>query len=113
MFSSYLIEACRINKIKRFIFASSIYTHGKAGNLYTSSKLAIEQIIKNFNLLFNLSYTILRYSTVYGSNNRGVDVITLFTQKQKKMKRSKFMGLDYKQETLFTLKTLLELQCMQ
>ena len=25
LFSSYLIEACRINKIKRFIFASSIY----------------------------------------------------------------------------------------
>ena len=92
LFSSYLIEACRINKIKRFIFASSIYTHGKAGNLYTSSKLAIEQIIKNFNLLFNLSYTILRYSTIYGSKNRGVDVITIFTQKAKKNEKIKVHG---------------------
>lgn len=92
LFSSYLIEACRINKVKRFIFASSIYAHGEAGNLYTSSKIATEQIIKNFNLLFNLSYTILRYSTIYGSNNRGVDVITLFTQKARNNKKIKVHG---------------------
>ena len=92
LFSSYLIEACRVNKVKRFIFASSIYAHGEAGNLYTSSKIATEQIIKNFNLLFNLSYTILRYSTIYGSNNRGVDVITLFTQKARNNKKIKVHG---------------------
>ena len=92
LFSSYLLEACRINKVKRFIFASSIYTHGKAGNLYTSSKIATEQIIKNFNLLFNLNYTILRYSTIYGAHNRGVDVITLFTKKAKNNKRIKIHG---------------------
>ncbi len=92
LFSSYLIEACRINKVKRFIFASSIYAHGKAGNLYTSSKVATEQIIKNFNLLFNLKYTILRYSTIYGSHNRGVDVITLFTKKARNNKKIKVHG---------------------
>ncbi len=92
LFSSYLIEACRVNKVKRFIFASSIYAHGKAGNLYTSSKVATEQIIRNYNLLFNLSYTILRYSTIYGSHNRGVDVITLFTKKARNNKKIKVHG---------------------
>tara|TARA_B100000963_G_scaffold234347_1_gene204736 strand:+ start:5542 stop:6387 length:846 start_codon:yes stop_codon:yes gene_type:complete len=92
LFSSYLLEACRINNVKRFIFASSIYAHGQAGNLYTSSKIATEQIIKNFNLLYNLNYTILRYSTVYGTHNRGVDVITLFINKAKNNKNIKVHG---------------------
>ena len=92
LFSSYLLEACRINNVKRFIFASSIHAHGKAGNLYTSSKIATEQIIKNFNLLYNLNYTILRYSTVYGMHNRGVDVITLFINKAKNNKNIKVHG---------------------
>ena len=60
--------------------------------MYTSSKIATEQIIKNFNLLFNLNYTILRYSTIYGAHNRGVDVITLFTKKAKNNKRIKIHG---------------------
>ncbi len=79
--STYLLDACRINSVKRIFFASSIYAHGDSGNLYTTSKIATEKIIENYNLLFGLKYTILRYATAYGENNRGVDVVSIFTKK--------------------------------
>lgn len=81
LITTYLLEASKTNKIKRFIFASSIYSHGKSGNLYTTSKVSSENIIKNFSLLYNLKYTVLRYATAYGTNNRGADVISLFLAK--------------------------------
>ncbi len=82
--TSNLLEASRINKVKRFIFASSIYANSSRGNLYTSSKIAAENIIKNYFTLFKLRYTILRYATVYGTNNRGADVISIFLKKASK-----------------------------
>ena len=82
--TSNLLEASRINKVKRFIFASSIYANSSRGNLYTSSKIAAENIIKNYFTLFKLRYTILRYATVYGTNNRGADVISIFSKKASK-----------------------------
>ena len=44
----------------------------------SQSKIATEKIIENYNLLFGLKYTILRYATAYGENNRGVDVVSIF-----------------------------------
>ena len=31
--------------------------------------------------MYNLKYTVLRYATAYGTNNRGADVISLFLAK--------------------------------
>ncbi len=76
-----LLEAARKKNIKRFIFASSYYSYGEAGNLYTTSKTASELVIKNYNLLFGLKYTIVRYSTAYGPRNRNVDAISIFVNK--------------------------------
>jgi UDP-glucose 4-epimerase len=81
-----LMEAVRINKIKRFIFASSIYVNSTSGNLYTTSKVAAENIIKNYFFLYKTKYTILRYATAYGTNNRGADVISLFMKRALKKK---------------------------
>ena len=86
MLTANLIEAVRMNKIKRFIFASSIYVNSKSGNLYTTSKIAAENIIKNYFLLYKTKYTILRFATAYGTNNRGADVISLFMKRALKDK---------------------------
>jgi len=86
MLTANLIEAVRMNKIKRFIFASSIYVNSKSGNLYTTSKIAAENIIKNYFLLYKTKYTILRFATAYGTNNRGADVISLFMKRALKNK---------------------------
>lgn len=76
-----LLEACKNSNVKRFFFASSIYAYGNTGNLYTTSKISSELIIKNFSLLYNLNYTIFRYSSIFGSRNRGVDVISIFVNR--------------------------------
>ena len=61
-----ILEACRKNKVKRFVFASTIYVYSDAGSFYRSSKQACELIIENYNEVFNLPYTILRYGSLYG-----------------------------------------------
>ena len=76
-----LLETLRKTSIKRFIFASSVYSYGTAGNLYTTSKTASELIIKNYRLLFGLQFTILRYTTAYGSRSREVDAISIFVER--------------------------------
>jgi len=78
--TTYLLEAARKSRIERFVFAGSIYSYGNAGNVYTTSKTASEDIIKNYQLLYGLPFTILRYSTAYGPKNRSVDAISIFVR---------------------------------
>jgi UDP-glucose 4-epimerase len=66
MGNTIVLEACRSNNVKRFVFASTIYVYSKAGSFYRSSKQACELIIENYNESFNLPYTILRYGSLYG-----------------------------------------------
>ena len=65
--TTMVLEACRKNKIKRFVFASTIYVYSDAGSFYRSSKQACELIIENYNEVYNLPYTILRYGSLYGT----------------------------------------------
>lgn len=79
--TAYLLEECRKEGIKRFIFASSVYVYEEKGHLYTTSKLASEMICKNYNALYGLPYTILRYGTAYGPRSRNLDVISIFVKR--------------------------------
>ena len=82
--TTYLLEASRKAKIKRFVFAGSYYSYGDAGNLYTTSKTASELVIRNYNLLYKQKFTILRYSTAYGPRNREVDALSIFVDRAMK-----------------------------
>ena len=64
--NAIILEACRLNKINRFIYASTLYVYSEAGLFYRSSKQACELIIENYNDAFGLPYTILRYGSIYG-----------------------------------------------
>ena len=79
--TTYLLEGARNANIDKFIFASSIYSYGTAGNLYTTSKTSSEQIIKNYNLIYGQKFTILRYATAYGPRNREVDAVSIFVKR--------------------------------
>ncbi len=60
------LEAARINKVKRFIFASSVYVSGNRGSFYRVSKQNGELLSKVYNKEFGVPYTIIRSSQVYG-----------------------------------------------
>lgn len=64
--NTIILDACRKNKVKRFVFASSLYVYSNAGSFYRSSKQACESIIENYHRIFGLDYTILRYGSLYG-----------------------------------------------
>lgn len=64
--NSIILDACRKVNIKRFIFASSLYVYSKTGSFYRSTKQACELIIENYNEVYRLPYTILRYGSLYG-----------------------------------------------
>jgi len=64
--NSIILDACLNNKIKRFLFASTIYVYSNSGSFYRSSKQSCELIIENYNQIYGLEYTILRYGSLYG-----------------------------------------------
>jgi UDP-glucose 4-epimerase len=61
-----LLERCKAEQIKRFIFASSAYVYSNSGYFYRSSKQACESYIENYSRLYGLKYTCLRYGSLYG-----------------------------------------------
>ena len=64
--NSIILEACCKFKIKRIVFASSLYVYSKAGSFYRSTKQACELLIENYKEVYGLPYTILRYGSLYG-----------------------------------------------
>ncbi|MDP4528989.1 NAD-dependent epimerase/dehydratase family protein [Alkalimonas delamerensis] len=61
-----LLEVCKQQAIKRFVFASSAYVYSDSGFFYRSSKQACESFIENYAELYGLKYTCLRYGSLYG-----------------------------------------------
>lgn len=61
-----ILESCTKNKIKRFIYASSIYVYSEIGSFYKTSKQCAELIIETFSTSKGLNYSILRYGSLYG-----------------------------------------------
>lgn len=82
-----LLEACRVNRVRRVVFASSSaaygYGQGLAGDmtedqpfhsagappapiLYGASKIIGEQLCRDYQIKHGLDYFVLRYGTVYG-----------------------------------------------
>ena len=64
--TTYILDACREFKISRFIFGSTIYVYSDHGTFYRSTKQSSELIIENYNQMYDVSYTILRYGSLYG-----------------------------------------------
>lgn len=64
--TAHCLEAARIAGVKRFLLASSVYVSGKWGSFYKVSKQAGESLCKTYNEEYGLSYTILRYGSLYG-----------------------------------------------
>ena len=61
-----ILEACRQNKVKRFVFASTFYVYSQAGSFYRVSKQACELMIECYHQQYDLDFTVLRYGSLYG-----------------------------------------------
>ena len=93
-----VLEAARINGIKRVFFASTVWVYTgtrneglltedapfyipDAGHIYTTSKIASEMTIHNYWQLYQQPFTILRYGIPYGPRMREQLVIPIFIRK--------------------------------
>jgi len=61
-----VMEACRLNDVNRFVYASTVYVHSREGGFYRCSKQASEAYVEEYQRVFGMDYTILRYGSLYG-----------------------------------------------
>ena len=64
--NAHVLEACKENKVRRFIYASTVYVNSREGGFYRCSKHASEQYVEEYHRVYGLDYTILRYGSLYG-----------------------------------------------
>jgi UDP-glucose 4-epimerase len=64
--TTIVVDACREYEVKRFVFASTIYVYSDLAPFYRSSKQACELIIEDYQKMYGLGFTILRYGSLYG-----------------------------------------------
>lgn len=64
--NAHVMEACRNHNVSRFIYASTVYVNSRDGGFYRCSKQAAEHYVEEYQRLFNLDFTILRYGSLYG-----------------------------------------------
>jgi len=61
-----VLEVCRLHGVNRFVYASTIYVHSREGGFYRCSKQASEAYVEEYQRVYGLDYTILRYGSLYG-----------------------------------------------
>lgn len=61
-----ILEACRKNNVKKFIYASSAYAVSDKGSFYGISKHASEKLTEEYEKKYNLPFAIIRYGSLYG-----------------------------------------------
>ena len=76
----HILGACCEAKVKRYVFASSVYVYSSSGGFYRCSKQACETYIENFKEAYGLEYTILRYGSLYGPRADHRNAIYRFVQ---------------------------------
>ncbi len=82
-----ILKACQINKVKRIVFASSIYAISEQGGIYSTSKLSSEMLIEKLCKKFKIKYVILRFGTVYGERANKFNTVQKYINDAKKNRR--------------------------
>ena len=64
--NAHVMEACRKHGVKRFVYASTVYVYSREGGFYRCSKQSSEHYVEEYQKVYGLDYTILRYGSLYG-----------------------------------------------
>lgn len=90
-----VLEYARINKITKFIFASSREVYGNTGialhseddaltknceSPYTASKIGGEAMVHSYKQCYDIDFAIVRFSNVYGMYDESDRIVPLFIQ---------------------------------
>lgn len=87
-----VMDACVNNKVKRLVFASSVYASTSLGGVYRSTKLACESLLKDYKKYYNLDFTILRYGTLYGRGANNKNSIHRFLSQALNERKIQYQG---------------------
>lgn len=60
------LDVCKKNNVKHFIYASTVYVYSREGGFYRCSKQAAEHYVEEYQKVYGLNYTILRFGSLYG-----------------------------------------------
>lgn len=60
------LEACVKARVRRFVYASTVYVQSREGGFYRCSKQSAEIFVSEYQKVYGLDYTILRYGSLYG-----------------------------------------------
>jgi UDP-glucose 4-epimerase len=101
-----VLEAARKTNVKRVIYGSTDWVYQTTtdravdettpirtpAHLYSSTKLASEFYCQNYNDLYGLEYTILRYGIPYGPRARSGAIVPVFVEKAMKKEELTIAG---------------------
>ena len=92
-----VLEACKLCKnLKRLFFPSTVHVYNDTKlqldeslaphsmqplHIYPAGKLIAEQLIRSYNLLYNIPYTIFRYGIAYGCDGHHDSVTNILVDK--------------------------------
>lgn len=92
-----VLEAARRNSLRRVVLASTVWVYGAAreqrvdetstfdagltGHVYTTTKIAAEMLCHDYQTLYHVPFTVLRYGIPYGPRMRPSLVIPIFMRK--------------------------------
>lgn len=65
--TNLILNACVKYKVKKFLFASTIYVYSNYGSFYNTSKQCCELLIENYNKIYGLECSVIRFGSLYGN----------------------------------------------
>lgn len=95
--TSYVAEACINSKVKRLIYASSVYSNSEEGGFYRCSKRSSEDYIFEYSKVSKLKFTILRYGSLYGPRSDKRNGLYKLLKNAINKKEVKYYGFPYNQ----------------
>tara|TARA_A100000164_G_scaffold374918_1_gene408876 strand:- start:213 stop:1085 length:873 start_codon:yes stop_codon:yes gene_type:complete len=87
-----ILDLCVKHKIKKFIFASTIYVHSNQGSFYRVSKQSSELFIAEYKKRYGLNYSIIRFGSVFGPKASKKNGLTKIVHKALREKKIYYSG---------------------